>query len=81
MVMNEMKMLSISLSFLCSNHSWVSFQGFAEAYNDTFQLPKALGKLSLNKTSKLYIRFQSFIKFRVKSKGGCISILERGSRE
>ena len=29
--------------FFCSNHSWVSFQGFAEAYNDTFQLPKETG--------------------------------------
>lgn len=32
----------------CSNHSWVSFQGFAEAYNDTFQLSKELGKQTLN---------------------------------
>ena len=24
------------------NHAWVSFQGFAESYNDTFTLSKAL---------------------------------------
>ena len=30
--------------FLCRNHSWVSFQGFAEAYNDAFDLPSNLGK-------------------------------------
>ena len=32
--------------FLCRNHSWVSFQGFAEAYNDAFDLPSNLGKRS-----------------------------------
>ena len=31
-------------SFHCRNHSWVSFQGFAEAYNDTFQLNKEEGQ-------------------------------------
>lgn len=28
---------------LCSNHSWVSFQGFAEAYNDGFVIEKGMG--------------------------------------
>jgi len=27
-----------------SNHSWVSFQGFAEAYNDGFGVGKDLGE-------------------------------------
>lgn len=26
-----------------SNHSWVSFQGFCESYNDAFDLPGELG--------------------------------------
>ena len=30
--------------YICRNHAWVSFQGFAEAYNDAFPLPRALGK-------------------------------------
>ena len=30
--------------FLCSNHSWVSFQRFAESYNDAHGLPHDLGK-------------------------------------
>ena len=29
--------------FLCSNHLWVSFQGFAESYNDAHGLPHDLG--------------------------------------
>ena len=31
--------------FLCSNHSWMSFQGFSESYNDTSELPKETGMI------------------------------------
>ena len=34
----------IFFKFLCSNHSWVSFQGFAESYNDAHGLPRDSGK-------------------------------------
>ena len=29
--------------FSCSNHSWVSFQGFAESYNDGFRIERGMG--------------------------------------
>ena len=29
------------------NHSWVSFQGFAEAYNDTFSVKKEKGEVCM----------------------------------
>lgn len=34
------------LELQCSlaNHAWVSFQGFAESYNDTYNLPRNLGE-------------------------------------
>ena len=32
--------------YYCSNHSWVSFQGFCESYNDAFDLPQELGDYS-----------------------------------
>ncbi len=28
---------------LCSNHSWVSFEGFSQSYNDAFKLTKHEG--------------------------------------
>ena len=33
------------LFFSTRNHSWVSFQGFCEAYNDTFQLTSGIMKI------------------------------------
>lgn len=32
----------------CRNHSWVSFQGFCESYNDAFNLPQELGEHSIH---------------------------------
>ena len=31
----------------CRNHSWVSFQGFCESYNDAFNLPRDLGEMNI----------------------------------
>lgn len=43
-----------------SNHSWVSFQGFCESYNDAFDLPSELGNdtlLLLISAAKLIYRY------------------------
>ena len=34
------------LPLLFSNHAWVSFQGFAEAYNVALDVPKDMGMKS-----------------------------------
>ena len=34
----------MSTLFIFRNHAWVSFQGFAESYNDTYSLSKDEGK-------------------------------------
>jgi hypothetical protein len=33
----------LNLQSSLANHAWVSFQGFAESYNDTYSLPKEAG--------------------------------------
>ncbi len=41
-------MLNQFLSLACRNHSWVSFQGFSETYNDTHSLNKDQGFIIFN---------------------------------
>ena len=51
----EYQFVQISLHFVLTftnrNHGWVSFQAFAEAYNDSFNPPPHLGLCSVNEAS------------------------------
>ena len=56
-----------SLRLVChyyyySNHSWISFQGFCESYNDAFDLPQELGDYSYTHVvANLFIGLMFFI--------------------
>ena len=41
--LTEQELKIAACAFNCRNHAWVSFQGFTESFNDTFDLPSEHG--------------------------------------
>ena len=44
-----------------SNHSWVSFQGFCESYNDAFDLPHEFGNYNNHHTNNVHCMYELMV--------------------